>query len=109
MSHENKNKFANDILQPLPFARLKEYIEICAKNIPHAIRAHKYLIMQQRWITFLSAAENEQIREKISPVCKNTIYVPKTGNVDNCTFIVITEESINDYVCIIFSRYQYYS
>lgn len=86
--------FSNDILQMMPEDRLPKYIELCKQNIPHAIHAHHFLVNHQRWQRILS--KDKQLRNTISPRCKNFVFVHRNGNVENCTFVVVTQEAYHD-------------
>lgn len=92
------DRFFNDILQPIAPWQISDYIQICSKQLPHAIRAHHYLRMQDRWLKLLAATETNErlLRSNISPFCINTIYSTRSGNKRNCTFIAISDEAPGD-------------
>lgn len=90
----------DDILQPLPIGKITDYIQVCANRLPYALRGHHFLVAQERWSKFLSSSENKGLVDTISPRCKYHIYVPKSGAIENCTFIALTEEAIDSDVCV---------
>lgn len=85
------NNFFGDILQPLPDEQLLNYLKICELNLPLALRAHHFL--RFRWKILLKQVENDEIFRKITPKCKNSIYVPKHNDLKNCTFISLTDDA----------------
>lgn len=88
--------FPNDVLQAMPIEQMSKYREACAKQLPHALRAHHFLILQERWIRFMRKPENLNIYNQISPRCKFNFYMHRSGDVNNCTFVAISESAIDD-------------
>lgn len=99
---ESTDPFADDILQPLPIERFADYRNACAQQLPHAIRGHHFLLLQERWIRYLRDPVNKDV--DISARCKYHFFIHRGGNVQNCTFIAITEEATNTDVSIKFAN-----
>lgn len=92
MRNSNDDPFGDDILQPLPIDRFIEYRNVCMSRFPEALRAHHLLLLQERWHKVFTLPVNREI----SPRCVYTFYVPKNGNIENCTFIAIAESAIHE-------------
>lgn len=87
------NNFSDDILQPLLDEQILKYLKICELQLPYALRAHHFLKLQFRWKTLFKQSKNDNIFRKITPKCKNSIYVPKHSDLRNCTFISLTDDA----------------
>lgn len=88
--------YSNDILQSIQDADLLRYRDLCAKHLPTAISAHHFLTVQHRWKEIFSRPENEVLTTNISPKCINKFYAPRNRNIDNCTFVAISNEFSSD-------------
>lgn len=81
--------YQDDVLQPLAIDQIEEYRKVSERHLPESIRAHHFLFVQIRWRKHL----NQPQRCELPPRCLFTVYVPRHGNIDKCTFIAICAES----------------
>lgn len=96
----NGNGFADDILQPLSLDRLSEYRKVCEKRAPWALCAHHFLLLHERWLPFFNAPENQKAFQNVCEKCKYHFYAPRNSDINNCTFIAITEGATDDDVSL---------
>lgn len=92
MAQSESIDYSIDALQPLRDADLLRYRALCAKRLPAALFAHHFLTVQHRWKEIFRRPENEALTTNISPKCINKFYAPHTRNIDNCTFVAVSDE-----------------
>lgn len=83
---------SGDILQPMRDDDVLRYRDILAKHLPANLFAHHFLAIQHRWKDIFSQPANETLLTNISPKCMNKFYAPRTRNIENCTFVSISNE-----------------
>lgn len=86
------SNFEDDILQPLAEEDLLQYAETLKENLPIALRAHHFLLIQYKWRAILTLPQNHNQFDTISNRCKFNFYKHRNGNPKNCTFVAITIE-----------------
>lgn len=86
--------YRDDILTPLSIEKFAEYRSVCAKHFPAALRTHHSLLVQERWQRLLQSETmiNGIKVSELSPAIQFKFFVPKSGDITNCTLMAMVEE-----------------